>query len=120
VIFSLFNIILIFITLKEVGSQSRGKKTQGGYKMSTKGKISAVLAGENVTQFVIGQILQGLPLKVKIEDTTHEALVESLDFTIGQDHAFANVKVLSFPPEEIRVSIDTNGKVRVMPKENRA
>ncbi|OGZ33158.1 MAG: hypothetical protein A2174_00175 [Candidatus Portnoybacteria bacterium RBG_13_41_18] len=81
---------------------------------------SAVLApSKSLSQFVVEQLSEGLPVQVIIDNKNCTGHVYQLDIAKGRDYVFANVSIPNPTDEEesiyIRVSIHTDGTVNVMP-----
>jgi len=75
----------------------------------------------SVAQFVIGQILEGIKLKIVVDKKEYEGVVYNLDFSPGgSEHVFAEVKIpnvkMSNKEDDlyIKASINRNGEVHVL------
>lgn len=82
---------------------------------------AALVPTTSLEQFVIGQLLAGLFVKVTIDGQPCKGYVHQLDFAKGGDHVFASVSVPDPANQEdsiyVRVSIGTDGTVTVMPNQ---
>lgn len=81
---------------------------------------SAMLAPtQSITQFVIQQLLAGLPVQVTIGERTYDGYVHNLDFAKGSNYVFASVCIPTAEGEEeidsVRVAIRLDGTVTVLP-----
>lgn len=77
----------------------------------------------SVAQFVIGQLLDGLKLRVMVDGVECEGVVNNIDFAPGPggpDYVFAKAGV-KMPGKEdklyVKVSIHRDGTVHVLPNE---
>ena len=91
--------------------------------MSRKVSSAALAPGQSVTQFVIGQLLDGLNLKVTIDGEVYDGSVHNLDFAPGSgaDYVFALVSIPKLNEgdgddfDSVKVSIHRDGTVNVLP-----
>jgi hypothetical protein len=79
-----------------------------------------LVPGISITQFVIQTLLDGLEVKVEIDDKLYAGHVCQLEFARGGEHAFAQVHVRDYGEEndylELSVAILRDGSVNVLPK----
>lgn len=70
----------------------------------------------SLTQFVVRQLTQGLPVRVVINGKSYDGYVHQLDFSRGVDYVFANVWVDIDGDEgrSVKVSIHRDGTVMVL------
>ena len=83
-----------------------------------------LIPGQSITQFVVEQLLKGIEVLIEVNGKNLTGYVHQLDFSVmpGNDYVFASVCVPDPDDEEggdmyIRVSIHTDGTVKIAPNQ---
>ena len=87
-----------------------------------KPKVSwVVLApGDSVSQFVIGQIAEGLEVEVTVDNKAYVGWVCRIDIVRGANHVDADVRIPDLDgkdPMVVRVNVYRNGRIIVFPED---